>query len=334
VPGELTEITEVATALGMLNHDLATAATLLPPAELANVPLVVWQRLIDAYAQPRYRSSFERSFENGQAFLRAADGLRGRRPRLVEWKGPHRPPGDDVIPADLRIDRVYLVSCKYLSRVLLNPGPARLFERLLVGDERSSDNWFARVAPAEFQAFYEAAVAAARVEGLPADVTALSRPQQRRLKDALGPRSLPAELRPSWQTMCDAVAQRSAATWDRAMASPRERLRLLWRLLRVTTATYFVLGTDTNAHLRLRVDSAWDWMQTYELRSLEVTARTAGQPEVSWMAVVRSRATRHDIVVHGHVEIRWSHGRFVGTPEAKVYLDTPHTEVPGFHLLA
>jgi hypothetical protein len=217
--------------------------------------------------------------------------------------------------------------------VLLNPGPARLFERLLVGDERSTDNWYARIAPHEFQSFYDAAVAIAGVPGLPLDVTALSRPQQRALKDALGTRTMPAELRPAWRTMCDAVAQRSSAAWERALASPRDRLRLLWRLLRISDATYFVLGTDASAHLRLRVDSAWDWMQAYELRSLEVAPRAAGQPEVAWTAIVRTRAQRKDLVVHGHVEIRWSHGRFVGTPEAKVYLDTPHTEVPGFHLL-
>ena len=32
----------------------------------------------------------------------------------------------------------------------------------------------------------------------------------------------------------------------------------------------------------------------------------------------------------GHVEVRWSHGRFRGAPEAKVYLDTQPTDVPGF----
>jgi hypothetical protein len=37
--------------------------------------------------------------------------------------------------------------------------------------------------------------------------------------------------------------------------------------------------------------------------------------------------------ISGHVEIRWSHGRFVGWPEAKVYLDTPHAEVPGYEAL-
>ena len=30
------------------------------------------------------------------------------------------------------------------------------------------------------------------------------------------------------------------------------------------------------------------------------------------------------------MEIRWSHGRFSGAPEAKVHLDTPAHEVAGY----
>jgi len=61
--------------------------------------------------------------------FRADDGLRGRPPRIVEWKGAHRDPAAEAVPADLRIDHVYLVSCKYLSKVLANAAPSRLFER-------------------------------------------------------------------------------------------------------------------------------------------------------------------------------------------------------------
>ena len=35
----------------------------------------------------------------------------------------------------------------------------------------------------------------------------------------------------------------------------------------------------------------------------------------------------------GHVEIRWSHGKLSGSPEAKVYLDTPAMQVPGYDAL-
>jgi hypothetical protein len=51
---------------------------------------------------------------------------------------------------------------------------------------------------------------------------------------------------------------------------------------------------------------------------------------VHWKALVRNHTTDLEETVEGHVEIRWSHGRFGPSPEAKVYLDTPHHQVPGY----
>src|SRR6202011_3535347 len=71
---------------------------------------------------------------NGRAFLLAADGLRGRIPVRVEWKGPDRQVGSEPIPADLRIDHVFLISIKtrsgrpdcssYPTMRLISPGPS------------------------------------------------------------------------------------------------------------------------------------------------------------------------------------------------------------------
>jgi hypothetical protein len=332
VPGDLTEVTEIATALGMIASDLP-AALEARPAALVGVGDDVWARLAERYDAGGHHESFETAFGNGRAFLYAADGLRLRPPVRVEWKGPHHPPGDDVIPADLRIDHVFLVSCKYLSRVLSNPGPSRLFDRLLVGDERSTVNWFLETAPTEFHRLYAAARSHLEAAHLPPRVEDLTRDGQRQLKVGLAARQWPEPLADPWADLCAAVAVASTQRWVRAMPTPRDKLRLLWRLLRITTATYFVLGTDRDAHLRLRIDSAWDWMQAFELVRFDVAPRLAGQAEVGWTAAVRRRADGTDIAVDGHVEVRWSHGRFLGAPEAKVYLDTPHRDVPGYHPL-
>src|ERR1700679_2859323 len=86
----------------------------------------------------------------------------GRPPRIIEWTGGRRPPGDQVVPADLRVDYVYLVSCKYLSRILHNPSPARLIDALLTQGRSSVDgtvldasDWYVRHAYDEFQALYD-----------------------------------------------------------------------------------------------------------------------------------------------------------------------------------
>jgi hypothetical protein len=49
--------------------------------------------------------------------------------------------------------------------------------------------------------------------------------------------------------------------------------------------------------------------------------------------VYMDRESTRERVVDGHVEIRWSHGKFAQPPEAKVYVDTPADELPGYYPL-
>ena len=128
-----TAITEVVIGLGMCGDDDVGVALKDRPDALENVSSDDFRRLGDAWNDGQHRDLFVASFMNGQAFLRASDALRGRPPLLVEWKGPHRSVGDEAVPADLRVDHVYLVSCKYLSRIVVNASPHHLFDRLLAG---------------------------------------------------------------------------------------------------------------------------------------------------------------------------------------------------------
>ena len=66
---------------------------------------------------------------------------------------------------------------------------------------------------------------------------------------------------------------------------------MLWRLLRIGSAPYFVLGAAPSGFLRLRIATPWDWRQHFELRAFDVEPRAGGQPMVAWRAVVRERAT-------------------------------------------
>jgi hypothetical protein len=52
---------------------------------------------------------------------------------------------------------------------------------------------------------------------------------------------------------------------------------------------------------------------------------------VGWSVRYEVNRTGEERIVRGHVEIRWSHGRFAQPPEAKVYLDSRHQDVPGYH---
>jgi hypothetical protein len=409
VPSDRTTVTELGTGLGMLGLPDIDQAVGDRPAVMHSLSPEMWQHLSKLRTGGAYDAEFHAAWENGRSFLCAADGLRGRLPRIIEWKGTGRAPGDEVAPIDLRVDHVYLVSCKYLSDILFNVSPSNVFDSLLVaGQSRSGrgaatvtrdvlpggGDWYAEVAPGEYQALYAAvraaaergdgaiparraavgsAVAATGHEGgapalpglspveteeveagvpaswgagrsngssaaagalreLPGQATHLTSAQ----RDALG-----QWLRPGWPpgvkdlyvALSDAVARASVRRWEAAMDRGGTGETMLWRLLRIGSAPYFVLGSSAERSLRLRIATSWDWRQHYQLAAITLEPQRGGQPRVGWHAVVRDRASAETREITGHIEVRWSHGRFGGLPEAKGYLDTPHHHVPGYFAL-
>lgn len=333
MPGIRTEITEITTGLATLGFKSLDAALALAeqPSALKNVEPSIWDRLKDAYHAGGFEKDFASAWENGCIFLQAKSGLRNRRPFQIEWKGPHKNSGYDFIPADLRIDHVYLISCKYSSRLLQNSSPANLFDRLLAGRSGRHGDWYLDVAPDEYNAFY-ACVREIFSEGrkLPTHLTDLGREGRQFLKSSLKGNEWP-ELLNDYVDFSHAVAKKSAARWTAGLTTAAKREEMLWRLLRFAPAPYFILGSSQKVPIRIRVHTPWDWRQEFELRSFQISPDfEAKQPQVGWEAIILEKTKKVDSVVKGHVEIRWGHGKFSGNPEAKVYLDTPHSQVPGY----
>ena len=338
MPDDRTIATELGTALGTLPHPDPAAAVAARPGQL-RVDSDDWDHLETVLRSGRYASELATAFANGRALLEAADGLRHRTPLTIEWTGGRRPPGDEVAPIDLRIDHVYLVSCKYESDILANASPGRLFDGLLA-TQGSWDrgDWYDAVAPEELATLYRACLAAAGLTDFPPTPSACSREQLGTLRRALSGRSYPdAASRGAYAELCRSVSEASARRWAaQVTASGVGSEGMLWRLLRIGSAPYFVLGNDrrTGAPARYRIASPWDWRASCELEEFTVAPAAAGQPRVDWSCTYRSRQDDRSATAAGHVEIRWSHGRFAQPPEAKVYLDTPMADLPGYHPLA
>jgi hypothetical protein len=405
VPSDRTTVTELGTGLGMLGHSDMDDAVRSRSLVMHSLSPEIWQHLAELRAGGVYDAEFHAAWANGRAFLDASDGLRGRLPEVIEWKGTGRAPGDEVAPIDLRVDHVYLVSCKYLSKILFNVSPAAVFDHLLLaGQSRVSraarevlpggGDWYAEVAPVQYQALYEAVreaivrgdgavtgrsvtsrtggVRSTRAAGAPA-LPGLGAPETGAGATAAigGPRSngsggagaeseelrnvprravelttaqrdaLGRWLRAGWPPgvkeryveLSDAVAWASARRWEAAMDVGGTGEAMLWRLLRIGSAPYFVLGSSAERSLRLRIATSWDWRQHFQLISIQMDPQRGGQPRVGWQALVRDRSTYELSEVDGHIEVRWSHGRFGGLPEAKGYLDTAHHHVPGYFAL-
>lgn len=331
MPSDRTFVTELATALGMLPRSDLESALAGRPHEM-RITAADWDRLDALYHAGLYVGDFGRAYANGKAFAAAPDALAGRPPRIVEWIGGRRPAGDEVAPIDLRVDHVYMVSCKYRSANISNSSPSRLFDGLLstAGSWETAD-WYHEVAPDEYQCLYEATVLATGIDGLPRAASDLSPGERVQLRAAVKKAAPDEKVERAYERLAQAVAGASAERWRARVGESKPDL-MVCRLLRIGNAPYFLLGSHRTDNVQLRVVTAWDWRDSFEVRDLSIEGVRAGQPKVEWVARYRAKGgSRETRSVRGHVEIRWSHGRFAQPPEAKVYLDTPLEQVPGYH---
>ena len=330
-----TEISEIVTGLALFGFRDLGRALAARPRFITNVDDSVYDRLDAAYGAGHEPDLFTTAWDNGCLFARADDGLRGRPPWVVEWKGPHRPPAYEQIPADLRVDHVYLISCKYGSNILMNASPWHLFDRSLANRATERSDWFLEVAPEAYQELYAATRDAISDRRLPRSVSELDREQRTIIKKSIG-RAWPDDVAAVYAEFAWAVAHASAERWRAQIDTRARREEMLWRLLRLQAAPYYVLGASpAGESLRFRVGTPWDFRNEFRVRSFDVWGDSVGQPLVRWQADIDdSEAPGRRRVIEGHVEVRWSHGKFSGAPEAKVYLDTPHHDVAGYHPIA
>jgi hypothetical protein len=325
-----TEITEIVTGLAMLGYQSLDRALEVRPRHISHVDDEVFDRLEQAWASGEHPLAFTQAWESGLVFARSDEGLRGRPPWSLEWKGPHRPASKriETIPADLRVDHVYLISCKYGSEILHNSSPAELFDHCLHASAARATDWYETVAPEPYRAVWEPVMRAAGVR--PGPPQTLDAEEKRRVKAHL--RDSPVDTgTATYREFVAEVADGSAQRWRAALSTVSARREMVWRLLRMQAAPYFLLGADKRKQpLRYRISTPWDFQQRFEVSGFEVAASGGGQPRVDWRAVVTEAATGAERVAEGHVEVRWSHGKLQGVPEAKVYLATDPHHVPGY----
>ena len=321
------QVTEVGTAIGLRHSSLETALDLDPTkVGIEDLDAGTWDRVRNVLRTGKRLGLLKMAFANGR-FLKE-HVLRGKEVEAVRWRGATRL----TSPVDIWVDESFLISCKYRSKVLHNASPYTLFKSLLGVVEQApvrTANWYAAVAPKEYQKYYEAFARATGFD-LPAKPEDLDLHQRVLLAQS----QVAGKVASAAVKFSDAVSTASSSVWKQTLAGINSPQPFILRMLRVTTEPYYILGVSVSGKpIRVKVMSASEWLALYPAARLIVSPRLGSrQPVVEWEAEIEDRHGR----VHralGHVEIRWSHGKFRGAPEAKVYLDTPLSKVPGHTVL-
>ena len=335
MPDNRTKITELATALGMTKYPTLKEACQNRPEEI-KIDATIWSDLDKIIDEGQFAQYAQKAFSNGKYFKDHQDGLLGQTVRRIEWTANQKNPGDENFPSDIIINRTIYISCKYKSNLLHNAAPARIFVNALAPlPGKKQPNWYQEVARKEYISFYKQSINSFGLANMPDNPAQRTKSQKECLKKCFKrpPSEWPPPLQESYQELIFKVSSVSSNKWKEAFNNLDKPVRMLWRLLRIYTATYFILGSNGKNDLRIRVCTPWEWNRKFKLQSFDIFPAGGGQPQVNWKAQCLDKKNKSSHEINGIVEIRWSHGKFGGNPEAKVQLKTKHEQVPGYYPL-
>jgi hypothetical protein len=262
----------------------------------------------------------------------------------VQWTGPYHQASTASGAKDLLVANTP-VSVKTESNVVANLSPTNMMVNLPQGKAPATreENWYLKTEPAKLQGLYTFVHSLSEeLRRLPADVRTFeaqaTHDNRKRIQAVLkaSPAATLAEFDRLYQELCRSVAERSADMFNRnlsgslATSSRRSVFENLARwFFRLNAVRYVLCGIDHGEDFAVVVPDLTNWLREWALESVEASPDlTRGQSVVDFVVTARRKADRLELEAHFHSELRWSHGRFSGAVESKLYKEFPWKSLP------
>ena len=261
----------------------------------------------------------------------------------ISWTGmeidlDHSPVARDLVILDTGVR----ISVKESAQLFQNPSPVKVFEKWPKGEFGGSrdGDWFITIASDELNDYYKACSGPSftgqpNVEAYYENVrgTTLNGEKQRKrftdhvtnLHSQRNPRAIHA-----YQDFCDTVSELSAETFNTnlAMKFPEIRtgvfkvrnfINLISFFFKLDENEYVLCGTEEDRCFAVLMHNLTQWEEKFLLTNIEASPLPAGQPEVLIKFSFKDKTTNRQFDYLIQCQVRWSHGKFCGNPESKLY---------------
>jgi len=342
MPSAKTETSELSVAFGILGLD---PTYFYPQSEIE-------LRFNGSLSEEKYeafRKEYKRDTELYERLLRVGRIMSDRhipfkQADVVQWTGPFRQASTTSVAKDLLVANTP-VSVKTESNVVANLSPANMMVNLPGGTAHSSreENWYLTTQSEEFQELYAFVRGMSpEVQDLPEDIRSFeeqaSRKDRNRIQKILKEcsESEKKAFTKRYRELCHRVAEKSADLFNQnltASLSTGSRKAVLENLarwfFRLNAVQYVLCGIDRKDEFALVVPDLTSWLREWYLADVAATPDiTRGQSVVDFDVVYRRKKDRSEHRAPYHAEIRWSHGRFSGAVESKLYKDFAWRDLP------
>ena len=333
--------------------ELEVAKSILNVDNLSDVRSVV-QSDIEIYSSEQFLREKNKKKKKQNVALQAAGSMMrsylqsiGCSNFSVRWIGKDQQSGIERVASDLEIEPVgFRLSVKENANVYINGSPKKIFidaPKGIFGQKERSENWFIKVAAKELQDYF-LACSGIEVTGYNSVIEYYKNCKGVKNKKIFSShvqqlhKEKSSVVLETYSQMCKAVASESAQIFN-------ENYKLFFNSLtnqnahntlipmfhfffKINGVKYFLLGCDKDKPMALIVPSSREWLEEYNFLGVKAIAVNAGQPEVDINFSFQNKNTKEEFIIPIKVEIRWSHGKFCGNPEAKVYKKWAYKDLP------
>ena len=267
----------------------------------------------------------------------------------LRWSGPARQASTISAAADLYVANVP-ISVKAKSNVVANPSLYNLIHNVSLGRtfSKNEDHWYVEQDPSGYQTLYSfVRDTSPGLVHLPVQVADFERrasaDDRRFIRQIITSYSDATKrtFQNLYVNMCHRVARSSSGLFNQNIATSMEsRARtatieyLMRWFFRMNAIRYILCGIDGADTFAVEIPTLTEWKAAWNLSNITSSPATnRRQSVVCFHLIFERRETGESHTTQFHTELRWSHGRFCGAPEGKLYKDFSWVEVPFFRSL-
>jgi len=261
--------------------------------------------------------------------------------KYLKWSGPEKQAKTNSGAQDL-IAVNTPVSVKAESNIVSNLSPINIFEKVPLGKVAPdrSENWYLHVDPEGYQSLYSS-VRDIRLVHFPSSVEDFEKTATPKLREELQLEitklsdTQKTSFNKQYLKMCKDVATTSAAIFNQSYQKGRTgdsrtavTEHLVKSLFRINSVEYILAGSGGKYDYAVIIPSITEWKKEWEIVSVEaVPDLEKKQSVVNIQVEYKNKKSKASYIANFHIEIRWSHGKFRSSPEAKLYKNFKWAEI-------
>jgi len=267
----------------------------------------------------------------------------------LRWTGPQQQAATTTAARDLSVANIP-VSVKAGSHVVANLSPFNLIQNVPRGLAPASneENWYLVRDPAGFQALYTYVRSSdPRLAYLSPSVSRFENDASEADRDLVQSvitsydATRRSQFMAAYVPLCHTVATNSAAIFYQniqASLAGTSRTSVLeyiakW-FFRMNATSYVLCGIDARRGFAVRVPDLTEWSRHWRIQAIAASPDLSRRQSVVLIDLtVEDRSSGNRLPLRFHAELRWSHGKFCGNPEAKFYKHFFWRDLPFFEIL-